>query len=279
MSVLAVCAAAGAAAALAASARWNWWRPRVAGVPVLMYHKFGDPAPGTRFKAIWSTGAAFRRQLEHLKRRGYAPMTFAELRDAEQGKIPMPARPVLITIDDGYANNYEVAYPLLKEFGMKANIFLVCEAMGGDSRFDAPFETAPPLPMLTWDQIREMQDSGVVEFGSHTLRHRNLAEIPLAQVREEVSGSKKLLEAKLGREVLGFAYPRGEGASEPEVRRCVFDAGYRYDFSTVKGITPSPWDRESGALKRVEPVNGVSLLDFHLLLTRGRTRINRRFWE
>lgn len=275
MSVLLILAVA----ALAASARWNWWRRTIDGVPVLMYHKFGDPPPGTRFKAIWTSAAEFRRQLEHVKRRGCVAMTFAELRDAELGRIPMPPRPVLITIDDGYANNYEVAYPILKELGMKANIFLILQSVGADSRFDAHRETAPPLPMLTWEQALEMQGSGVVEFGSHTVRHRNLLEIPFAEAREEILESKRLLEAKLGREVLGFAYPWGEGAGDPGIRRCVLAAGYRYDVSTVKGITPFPWDRETGALRRVEPVRGTSLLDFHLLLTRGRTRISRRFWE
>lgn len=282
MSAATACAAAGAFAFafVAASLRWNWWRRRVDGVPVLMYHKFGDPPPGARFKGIWTSAADFRRQLAYLKSRGYEALTMTELREAECGRRPMSAHPVLLTIDDGYADNHAVAFPILKELSVKANIFLVHDAVGRDNAFDAPHEPdAPPLPMLTWEQIREMQDSGLVEFGSHTLTHRDLLELPRDEARREISGSKKLLEDKLGREVVGFAYPRGEGAGDPAVRALVREAGYRYDYSTVKGITPRPWDPDAGPLMRVEPVSGIGLLDFHLLLTRGRTRISRRFWE
>src|SRR5258708_7495752 len=115
----------GGAAVLGASARWNWWRPKAKGIPTLMYHKIGDYPKGSQLKKLWVTTADFRRQLEYLKAHGYTAVTFTELRDAELGRAPMPENPVLITFDDGYANNYELAFPLLKEFGLKGNIFLV----------------------------------------------------------------------------------------------------------------------------------------------------------
>lgn len=278
MNVLS-CAAPLAAFAALASLRWNWWRREVDGVPVLMYHKFGSAPPDAKFPQIWATGAEFARQLEHLKSRGYETMTLAGLRDAELGRAPMPRKPLLITIDDGYANVHEVAFPILKRFGMKANVFLVLGSMGGDSSFDAKLETAPAIPMLSWAQVKEMQASGLVEFGSHSTTHRELTSLPLEEARAEIAGSKTALEKALGREVLGFVYPRGQGGDVPAIRALVLEAGYRYDFSTLKGITPRPWNREREALKRVEPVGGISLLDFHLLVTRGRARITRRFWE
>ena len=126
--------------------------------------------------------------------------------------------------------------------------------------------------MLTWQQIQEMQESGLVEFGSHTMRHRNLNEIPLDEVKWELTESKKRLEEKLGREMVGFAYPYGSGAYKPDVRRAALDAGYRFDFSVKQGISSLPWSRETEAVRRLLIRGDDNMLDFHLNLTRGKAR-------
>lgn len=262
----------GAAAAVGASCRWNWWRlPVAGGLPVLTYHKVGDYPPGSRLKPLWVTQRQFRAQMEYLKARGFTTLTFAELRDIDEGRRPMPARPVLVTFDDGYANNYELAYPILRELGLKGNIFLVHDTLEGLNAWHNP-ATEPRIPMLSWAQAREMQDSGVIELGSHTLSHRNLAEIPLAETRRELSESKKKLEDKLGREMIGFAYPYGAGAFNPAVRQAARDAGYRYDFAFRRGLTPWPWKPEDGPILRVYVRGDDNFLDFYLNLSRGRAR-------
>lgn len=264
---------AGAAAITAVvSARWNWWRPKVKGIPALMYHKVGDYPPGSKLAKLWVTAANFRRQMLYLKEHGYTGMLFSELRDAELGRRTMPDNPVLVTFDDGYANNYETAFPILKEIGMKGNIFLVYETMERHNAWHDPV-SEPWLRMLTWEQVAEMERSGMVECGSHTMRHPNLAAAPLDQVRWELFESKKLLEAKLGHEMVGFAYPYGAGAFVPEVRKLAREAGYRYDFSVRQGISPWPWSPESGALKRLLIRGDDYMVDFHLNLTRGRARL------
>jgi len=265
-------AIAGAAAAGAAlSARWNWWRPRVRGLPVLMYHKVGDCPAGSRLRKLWVSAADFRRQMDYLQRRGYTSLLLSELRDAELGRRPWPEKPVLITFDDGYANNVEVAAPLLRGAGMKGNIFLVFETVGQHNFWHDP-AAEPWVRMLTWDAVARAQDSGVLEFGSHTMRHADLSRVPLDQARWELRESKKRLEDKLGREVLGFAYPYGAGAFLPEVRALAWEAGYRYDFSIRQGVSPWPWDPGSGPLKRLLVRGDDLMLDFHLNLTRGKAR-------
>ncbi|MEK7233219.1 MAG: polysaccharide deacetylase family protein, partial [Elusimicrobiota bacterium] len=178
---------------------------------------------------------------------------------------------VMITFDDGYMNNYDLAFPLLKEFGMKGCIFLVYETLEKHNSWHDP-KTEPWLKMLTWAQIQEMQESGLVEFGSHTMRHRNLAELPLDEVKWELTQSKNRLEEKLGRELVGFAYPYGAGAYKPDVRQAVLDAGYRFDFSVRQGISALPWDREEEALRRLLVRGDDTLFDFHLNMTRGKAR-------
>lgn len=269
--MIAELSAAGAVAA-AASARWNWWRPVVkGGMPTLMYHKIGDPTPGSKLAKLWVTAADFRKQLQYLKDEGYTSIDFRDWRDAEKGLKPLPEKPVLITFDDGYMNNYELAYPLLKEFGMKGCIFLVYETMEKHNGWHNP-ATEPWLKMLTWRQIREMQDSGVIEFGSHTMKHRNLAELPQDEVVWELTESKKRLEDTLGREMVGFAYPYGSGAYKEPVRRAALEAGYRFDFSVKQGISKLPWDREAEAVKRLLIRGDDNMFDFHLNVTRGKAR-------
>lgn len=266
-------AAVGAAAFAGASARWNWWRPVVSGgLPVLMYHEIGVPPRGSKLAKLWVSAEAFREQLTYLRDNGYSAVTFSDWRDAEKGVKPLPEKPVLITFDDGYMNNYTLAFPLLREFGMKACVFLVYETMDKHNAWHDP-KSEPWQKMLTWAQIKEMQDSGVFEFGSHTMRHRNLGETPLEEVRWETAESKRRLEEKLGREVVGFAYPYGAGAYKPEVRRAALEAGYRFDFSIKQGITRLPWNREDAPVKRLLIRGDDSMYDFHLNLTRGRARL------
>ncbi len=270
--MIAELAVVAAAAAAGASARWNWWRPVVCGgMPTLMYHKIGDAPPGSQLKKLWVTTDDFRAQLVYLKENGFTAVTFSEWRDAEKGVKPLPEKPVLITFDDGYRNNYEAAYPLLREAGMKGCVFLVYETMDGHNAWHDP-STEPWLKMLTWGQIKEMQDSGVFEFGSHTMRHRDMAALDVEDASWEASESKKRLEDKLAREVVGFAYPYGSGAYAPAVRAAVRAAGYRYDFGIKQGISPASWDPESGPLKRLLVRGDDSLYDFHLNMTRGRAR-------
>ncbi len=254
------------------SARWNWWRPAVSGgMPVLMYHKIGDYPPASELKKLWVTTADFRKQLEYLRDHGYTAIDFRDWRDAETGIKPLPEKPVLITFDDGYGNNYDLAFPLLKEFGMKACVFLVYETIEQHNAWHDP-KTEPWLKMLTWAQIKEMQDSGLVEFGSHTMRHRNLAELPLDELKWELAESKKRLEEKLGREMLGFAYPYGSGAYRADVRQSALDAGYRFDFSIKQGISVLPWVRGKEAVKRLLIRGDDNMFDFHLNMTRGKAR-------
>lgn len=271
--MIGVLAGVGAAAAVGASCRWNWWRsPVTGGLPVLTYHKIGAAPKGSRLKPLWVTAARFREQMLTLKRWGYTTLTFAQLRDIDLGKQPMPKKPALVTFDDGYANNYELAYPILGELGLKGNIFLVCDTLDGHNAWHNP-ASEPWLPMLTWAQVKEMQDSGVIEMGSHTMSHKNLATLPIDEARWQMVESKKRLEEKLGREMLGFAYPYGAGAYAPQVRKAAREAGYRYDFAFKSGITHWPWNPESGPIKRLYIRGDDNRLDFYLNMTRGRARL------
>ena len=263
----------GGAAALGASCRWNWWRPLVeGGLPALMYHKIGEPPPGSKLGKLWVSAEEFRWQMGYLLRYGYTPMLFREVLEAEAGARPWPAKPALVTFDDGYANNAEVAFPILRALGVKANIFLVYETLERHNAWHDP-AGEPWIRMLSWAQVLEMRDSGLVDFGSHTMRHPHLPGLSLEEVRWELAESKRRLEEKLGAPVLAFAYPYGAGAYVPAIRQAAREAGYRYDFGIRQGISPRDWDPgRDGPIKRLFIRGDDDRFAFHLNMTRGKAR-------
>lgn len=260
----------GLGAAAAFSARWNWWRPRIGGLAVPMYHKIGDAPRGSKLKKLWVAEDDFRRQCAALVKDGWTSLHFSELAAIRDGRRPLPKKPVVITFDDGYENNFTAAHPVLKEFGLKANLFLVYETTGRHNAWHDP-ATEPWQRMLDWAQVREMLDSGVWDVGSHTMRHAHLPSLGFEDAAWEIGESKKRLEDKLGRPMLAFGYPYGAGAYDPKIREAVFEAGYAMDFGIRQGKN---WPREFKA----EPIQRLLIrgddngLDFQLNLTRGKSR-------
>ncbi len=119
-----------------------------------------------------------------------------------------PRKSVAITFDDGFKNNYEIAYPVLKELRFKATIFLVTGYCGGKNDWLGQHTGVPIFDLLEWDQIEEMAENGI-DFGAHTVNHPNLLELTLEQVEDEIVCSKKEIEEYLGKNIVCFAFPYG----------------------------------------------------------------------
>ncbi len=261
-----------AAAALAASARWAWWRPSVPGLCVLCYHKIGTPPAGSKLKELWVSPAKFRAQVKYMLDNGYKTLTFSELKKYyDEGQNP-PEKSVLITFDDGYENNYKEAWPILKELGAKGNIFVVFNTIGKANLWHNPASEAW-VNMATMEQLREMLSSGVMEYGSHTMNHPHLSSLKLEDAAWEIAESKRQLEAAFGREMCAFAYPYGDGAYVPAIREKALEAGYTFDFSFKQGKTRWPWDRKAMTIDRLFIRGGDNNWDLALHLTRGASRL------
>lgn len=129
---------------------------------VLMYHSVNSKASRAGDYVI--TPAALRRDLEYLQKEGYTTIVMSDLIAFVHEGTPLPEKPVMITFDDGYYNNYLHAFPLLREFGAKAVISII----GVETdRYSAKEENNQNYSHLTWEQIKEMQASGLVEFQNH----------------------------------------------------------------------------------------------------------------
>lgn len=257
---------------LAVSARWTWWRRKIHGLPVLVYHKIGHPPAGSELGDLWVSPEKFRSQVAWLLKHGYTPILFSDLLKAHQDKKDLPRKAVLITFDDGYENNYRYAYPILKELGAKGNIFVVFNTIGKANLWHDT-RTEPWLNMATLPMLKEMQESGVIEFGSHTMHHPNLEKLPFDDAVWEMRESKKQLEAAFGAPICAFAYPYGAGAYDPALRRAALEIGYSFDFSFRQGKTHWPWKSDSGPIDRLFVRGSDNNLDLKLNITRGASRL------
>jgi peptidoglycan/xylan/chitin deacetylase (PgdA/CDA1 family) len=188
-------------------------------LPIAMYHSVQPVVPeGNRL--IVSTGT-FDRQMRFLKKNNYnvLPLDQAAAFIANRKKIP--GRAVVLTFDDGNIDNYIYAFPVLKKYGLPATMFLVVDQIGKPDK-------------LNRDQIREMQASGLVTFGSHSMSHPFLeCIIDPAELTKEISGSKQALESLLARPVMSFSYPCGRLNSQ--VRQKAIEAGYMAAVVTNPG--------------------------------------------
>ncbi|WP_169306744.1 polysaccharide deacetylase family protein [Cohnella pontilimi] len=212
-------------------------------IPILLYHSVADN-PQDPLSVL---PARFERQLAHLRDRGYHPLFFADL--AAWGQRPLPPKPVIITMDDGYDNQFTAAYPILRRTGMKATIFAITGRMGKPG-------------YLTWQQLRMMEASGTVDTQSHTVTHPDFTKISPAQKRAELVESRDAIFRQLGHRSYAFAYPYGKYDQDSVV--AVRLAGYRYAVTGEPGYA----ERSQGLLKlhRIIMTGAMPLEDFYALL-------------
>jgi peptidoglycan/xylan/chitin deacetylase (PgdA/CDA1 family) len=214
-------------------------------VPVFFYHKISKPWPDARVRGGFTPPRRFLRQMSWLKKQGFIFYTASELIQQFQQRGEFPPKGIALTFDDGWKDNYTSAFPILKQLGIKATIFIIPSSIGRVFAGDAA-EGEQLHEHLSQNEILEMAGHGI-EFGSHTMNHRLLNQISEPEVKSEVENAKREIENLLQQPCLTFAYPAGF-FSEP-ARRAVEQAGHIAAFTTVYG----PNDRvDLFALNRTE---------------------------
>lgn len=235
-------------------------QPRALRLPVLMYHKVG-PISHSEW---WVATSSLAAQIRALKAYGYQPVTFAEVMAFRAGKANPPAKPIVLTFDDGYRDILTDVLPLLTcaDTAFKATVFVPTGHVGRDNRWDAgvDFTREPVAQHLSWDEIRECAQSGLIDIESHTVTHRALQQLDDAEVRRELVESRRALELQLRRSVRFFSYPFSNGANVPWIRQAVRRAGYTAAVGGDHQVEPDCRDRWN--LRRIV-VFGDTTLAFH----------------
>ena len=225
----------------------------VVDVPVLNYHKID-----TLYHALSLAPEEFEEQMKYLHDNGYQTISPDQLMGYLKYGRGLPEKPILITFDDGYLDNYTNAYPILKKYGYTATVFLVTNLVGHDPRF------------MSWDQAREMQKDGFV-LGSHTVSHQPLTKLSEEAVRQELAVSMAVLEKELGKKPKYFAYPTG--AYSLKIEELVRDAGYKGAF-TIRygqvGLESDPF-----ALERIPIFRTTHTFRSFLIRLNGATLLER----
>jgi peptidoglycan/xylan/chitin deacetylase (PgdA/CDA1 family) len=233
---------------------------RTPSIPILMYHSVSDGTVGNGgedkreaaahpYYRTSTSPQRFAEQIHYLHGNGYCTVSLAEAVSGLGGQSPAADaqvagkqgadKQVVITFDDGYQDFYRHAFPVLSQCGFSATVFLPTAYIG-----ESPI-SFKGRDCLTWTEVRELNQHGI-RFGSHTVTHPQLRELSCAAVKDEISGSKKTIEEKLGGEVDSFAYPYAFPQTDTDFRNMLRDlllqAGYRNGVCTIVGSARSRSD-------------------------------------
>jgi len=214
-------------------------------IPVIFYHKIDKPAPDSLVRGGFTPPQRFARQMAYLKRKGFVFYRASELIEHFQQNGAFPDNGIALTFDDGWKDNYTNAFPILRDLGIKATIFIIPSVIGETST-KAAAKGEGPRAHLSREEILEMSQHGI-EFGSHSMNHRLLPELSREEVKQEVEEAKKQIEELIQKPCRTFAYPAG--CLSDEAKQIISEAGHTAAFTTIYG----PADRiDLFALNRSE---------------------------
>jgi peptidoglycan/xylan/chitin deacetylase (PgdA/CDA1 family) len=217
-------------------------------VPILMYHYVSVPPPDAdKYRLDLSvTPAALDAQIEYLALEGYTPIRVSDLTDYFLNGTPLPPKPIVLTFDDGYLDNYENAFPILKKYKFVATFFVITQFI----------EDGKP-GYMSWNQLEEMAIEGM-EIGSHTLDHPDLKGKSRAAQMNQIAGSKRMIESRIGTPVKSFCYPAGkyDGVTIDVLR----SSGYLAAVTEIQGTRQSV--NEMYEMRRIRVRGSYSVAEF-----------------
>lgn len=160
--------------------------------PVLMYHHIALKQPE---ESYYVSPETFKQQMQWLKDNDYHVISYDDFYNRAKSGIPLPDKSAVLTFDDGDEDQYQNAFPILKQFNYPATFYIITARVGGQG-------------YMTWEQIAEMAKAGMT-IGSHSVNHKEMAKLNVDQLRFELTQSKVILEQHLGIPIKYFCYPGG----------------------------------------------------------------------
>ena len=204
--------------------------PATPPLSILMYHQIGlYPRPDAH-RALFCHIDRFKAQLRYLKWAGFDVINLTQARARLFEGRPLTRRTVVITVDDGYDDFREHAWPALQAEGLSATVYLVSSLIGQTASWLSDWPHQPKL--MDAAAVRQLRQEGC-DFGSHAATHPRLSRLSAAQQRAEIFDSKAALEDLLGEAVPDFCYPYGDYSLR--ARDLVQEAGYRTATTCIRG--------------------------------------------
>lgn len=191
-----------------------------ANIPVFMYHWIKEDTGGYEYPENMVKPDELRKQMEYLKENDYDVIWVTDIDSLQHYK-----KPVILTFDDGWADVYNIAFPIAKELNMKYCMYIITDLVGTPG-------------YCTWEMLEEMKDSGLVQLDSHTLSHPYLDQISQSQVDDELIKSKEVLKEKLDIDSRVICYPSGQ---ENDYVIKVAEENYDFGLLMLGGI----WNYDS----------------------------------
>lgn len=232
-------------------------------VPILVYHSICESPPDW-IAPFTVSPAVFATHLDAIKASGRHALTASEYVDAVRGRAVLPPRPVLITVDDGFADFADYALPALAEREMPSTLYVATGALD-----DRKKETVlPAAAMLRYADLAGLEAAGV-EIGAHSHTHRQLDLLPERAVAAELTRSSAILAEALGHRIRSFAYPHGYWRRT--VRRLVGEAGF--DSACAVGESHSSVRDHPLALSRLMVKSGTDASTVAAWMTASGARV------
>lgn len=197
-------------------------KKRTMKVPILLYHHITTDKFTAEESVSLISPNDFRLHMTAIS----VHFTPISLRDyynyvmCEDGSVDIPDNPIIVTFDDGYLSNYEIAYPILKEYNIPATIFVVTDTVGAVAGEGKVNNTH-----FTWEQAKEMENSGLIEIQSHTVNHMRMTDLSYSEMIRQLRKSKYDVERNLNRECDMIAYPYGD--YNEEIKNAARTAGFK----------------------------------------------------
>ena len=217
-------------------------------LPILIYHGFSTPLPEGDVYKLMCTKDNFEGQITTLKDAGFTFITLEDLYKYKKGYIGLPEKTVAITMDDGWLGNYTEAFDIIKKHNVPATIFIVENLVGTEGYF-------------TWEQAKEMYDSGLVKIHVHGRKHISATGYSKEKLIEDYNHTHELIEEKLNAKIQKImAYPAGD--SSADTIKWLKEAGFEVQVQTKYGTVNKSNNLDLTGLGRIraERASGSSIL-------------------